>query len=325
MDDYVTVVKVDNGDNNIDHGVLSTFTKNSNTTPTSNEDPSFITVLSINECVSRLAGSTDIPDTTTDIESVLVYRLPGERLGFGLKFQGGTKSSEKVQRLFIQSCAVDSPASRTQASWGNLREGDEILSIDDQPVNEMTRIECVRCLKESNVAIKLIVRNGHGAKIEFGEDDKGKGSQQPPPPPPVPPRKLTRRRQQQDNNIIVKDDKPFTPPPDAEYYINLFSDENSVIGESESDDTGSSISTVIDKFSISSTYSSDSDISTFSSGGGTSNGVCNVNKSELVKVLKPFTLLEKEFNVESQAKLEECLKKLIHQMHHMNQKKYKKL
>lgn len=59
-------------------------------------------------------------------EEVEVFRLPGERLGFGLKFEGGNKTSERVRKLFVQSCAEQSPASRAKCSWGTLGEGDEV-------------------------------------------------------------------------------------------------------------------------------------------------------------------------------------------------------
>ena len=62
-------------------------------------------------------------------EEVEVYRLPGERLGFGLKFEGGNKTSERVRRLFVQSCAEQSPASRAKCSWGILGEGDEVRKL----------------------------------------------------------------------------------------------------------------------------------------------------------------------------------------------------
>ncbi|KDR13786.1 hypothetical protein L798_12081, partial [Zootermopsis nevadensis] len=106
------------------------------------------------EYVTVLSVGCEAPDGAED---VLVYRLPGERLGFGLKFEGGTSTSEKVRRLFIQSCAPDSPASRAHCSWGSLQEGDEVLQIDSVPVTAMTRLDCVRSLKESNVVIKLLV------------------------------------------------------------------------------------------------------------------------------------------------------------------------
>ncbi|XP_058054995.1 titin-like [Anopheles bellator] len=283
------------------------------------EDSQFVTVLSINHGEGR---SPD--DTPSAPEVVLVYRLPGERLGFGLKFQGGNRSNEKIQRLFIQSCAENSPASRVLASWGHLREGDEILEIDGVSVTRMTRIECVKCLKDSNVAIKLLVRNGEGRVQNFypetgqpmmamsggsrenvGEIPERKSG--PPPPPPVPPRKLNKRKltpvEPQSAEVAPKQPTPPTvqelppmvapPPPDAESYSNLFADDISDL-ISESDDTASTISTVVDKFSICSSLSSED--YTIPSNGPMGIGSQSL---ELAKALKPFTLLEQEFNLES--------------------------
>uniref|UniRef100_A0A1B0CML3 PDZ domain-containing protein n=1 Tax=Lutzomyia longipalpis TaxID=7200 RepID=A0A1B0CML3_LUTLO len=295
--EYVTVVSVDNGATPGDctvscgdqMGVLA---------ESKSPDSQFITVLAIGDSA---------PGAGQVVEHVVVYRLPGERLGFGLKFQGGTKSNEKIQRLFIQSCAPDSPASRATASWGFLREGDEILEIDGVSVTRMTRIECVRCLKESNVAIKLVVRNGEGRPADVVDThSEGRTNTRPPKPPPVPPRKLSKRRVEpteqppatqstrEQQRHSLRAENGFTPPPDAEFYLNLFSEENdSNFRGSESDDTGSTISTVIDKYK---------DVDQIS---------VNSSKSvELAKVLKPFQLLEKEFNVENTGKLEECLLRL---------------
>ncbi|XP_052870779.1 uncharacterized protein LOC128276353, partial [Anopheles cruzii] len=282
------------------------------------EDSQFVTVLSINHGEGR--SPDDAPNTP---EMVLVYRLPGERLGFGLKFQGGNRSNEKIQRLFIQSCAENSPASRVLASWGHLREGDEILEIDGVSVTRMTRIECVKCLKDSNVAIKLLVRNGEGRVQNFypeaghsmtamsggsrenvGEIPERKSG--PPPPPPVPPRKLNKRKltpvepqevaPKQPTPPAVVQEPPTValPPPDAESYSNLFADDISDL-ISESDDTASTISTVVDKFSICSSLSSED--YTIPSNGPM--GIGSSQSLELAKALKPFTLLEQEFNLES--------------------------
>ena len=35
-------------------------------------------------------------------EDLVIYRLPGDKLGLGLRFDGGAKASEYVQRLFVQ-------------------------------------------------------------------------------------------------------------------------------------------------------------------------------------------------------------------------------
>lgn len=152
-------------------------------------------------------------------EEVEVYRLPGERLGFGLKFEGGNKTSERVRRLFVQSCAEQSPASRARCSWGTLGEGDEVtfffrfvvpfslsrvahahffqvLSIDGVPVTHMTRLDCVRRLKESQLVIKLMVRCRGALRPEVVSAEKKSSPESkvppelPSAPPPVPPRKL---------------------------------------------------------------------------------------------------------------------------------------
>ncbi|XP_046807076.1 titin-like [Lucilia cuprina] len=330
MADYITVVEVDDPTSQDPNLLLR---KTPPHTP-SDEDPSFITVLSINNN-NNLPHHTQnvgkgLDSSNAETETVVVFRLPGERLGFGLKFQGGTRSTEKVQKLFIQSCAKDSPAAKVMTSWGQLREGDEIVKIDDSWVRDMTRIECVKGLKD-NVAIKLEVRNGRGLKPMDLEEDydqrghmttftggSGKMKGAPPPPPPVPPRKLVKKpiankeleeSVAQSTEVTVEDqnqEKSFTPPPDAEFYINLFAENNANNNSnhsnsrqhnagSESDDTASTISTVIDRYSITSTYSSESDLSGFNS---LTNGQASViNKPELAKVLKPFTMLEQEFNL----------------------------
>lgn len=262
----------------------------------------YVTVLTIGEASQF---------SETIVEEVLVYRLPGERLGFGLKFEGGTKAAECVKHLFIQSCAPDSPASRASSSWGKLCEGDEVLEIDSLPVKNMTRIDCVRCLKDSNVVIKLLVKHGRRAAANLAADAATNGDlplvvsaekKHPPLPPAVPPRKIPRklykrnhangdaievsqsatvcppmppvrknctdqpangskhncfqsphnsRKFGQGRNGVdqqVRDRHPTefgAGPPDPEVYMDLFSHESNC-SLSESDDTESSVSTIID-------------------------------------------------------------------------------
>jgi hypothetical protein len=38
-------------------------------------------------------------------EDICIYRLPGEKLGLGLRFDGGSRASEFVNRLFVQCCS----------------------------------------------------------------------------------------------------------------------------------------------------------------------------------------------------------------------------
>ena len=81
----------------------------------------------------------------------MIYRLPGEKLGLGLRFDGGSKAQELVNRLFVQCCSKASPSARTKCTWGNLADGDEIISISGKLVRRMTRVDCVKALKGRNV------------------------------------------------------------------------------------------------------------------------------------------------------------------------------
>uniref|UniRef100_A0A336M5Q9 CSON010496 protein n=1 Tax=Culicoides sonorensis TaxID=179676 RepID=A0A336M5Q9_CULSO len=295
--DFVTVVTVENNSNG------STDTQS----PVIDKASPFVTVLSINAtetCTKKRGLSMS--------ETVTVHRAPGERLGFGLKFQGGTKSNEKIERLFIQSCTPNSPASRVKASWGLLKEGDEILEINGMDVRQLTRMQCVQTLKDSGDQIKLLVLNGQGQTRNENTNEQvinGKVEKRlaPPPPPPVPPRKLNRKKSLEMLNLngtqSQKKSSPvdLTPPIDPEFYVNLLAEENerSSWKGSESDaDTASTLSTVIDRFSdrqsICSSLSLDSeyDISK------------NTSLESLAKVLKPFQMLEKEFQIDVNQKLE---------------------
>ncbi|VVC42719.1 PDZ domain [Cinara cedri] len=169
--DFVTVVSVDGGGG-------ETCTAGGVHQRAASEEDSFVTVLSIGD---GPAADAVAADGGADPEEVLVYRLPGERLGFGLRFDG----VDTCNRLFVQSCADGSPASRTEASWGPLSAGDEIVRINGRPVNKLSRDDCVRYLKESGLVVKLHMIDGRlVAKA----------------PPPVPPRKQK---------------KPEPPPPIA--------------------------------------------------------------------------------------------------------------
>ncbi|KAE9536847.1 hypothetical protein AGLY_006909 [Aphis glycines] len=232
--DFVTVVSVDGGS----RGGVQTV------------EDSFVTVLSIGEDVAVTDGSI-----CSTAEEVLVYRLPGERLGFGLRFDG----VDTCNRLFVQSCADGSPASRTQASWGPLAAGDEIVRINGRPVNRLSRDDCVRCLKESGLVVKLHMVDGRLAVKA---------------PPPVPPRKQK---------------KPEPPPPIASSTLYTDAVEKLFVyhGESESDDTNSSVSTVVSKCPAELSVGEDCD--------GVLNGGSDKN-CVLDRVLEPFMQLEREFS-----------------------------
>ena len=88
-----------------------------------------------------------------------MVRRPGEKLGFGLRFEGGGRASECVRRLFIQCCSPESPAARAACSWGGIVEGDQILAIGGHQVSSLTRLDCVKALKDSPVSVNMRIRH----------------------------------------------------------------------------------------------------------------------------------------------------------------------
>ena len=81
-------------------------------------------------------------------EDIIIYKLPGEKLGLGLRFEGGSRANECVRHLYVQCTAESSPAAKTKCTWpGGLRAGDEILLISGKNVKKLTRLDCVRALK----------------------------------------------------------------------------------------------------------------------------------------------------------------------------------
>lgn len=159
----------------------------------------------------------------------------------------------------------------------------------------MSRLECVKKLKESDAHIKLLVRHGRG-KIELPEKmllgrSNSVNSGKPPTPPQAPPRKILKRNSSYPEpgtisypRATATEEDLFNIPPPPEFYLNSLDD----FGRGfDSDDTGSTISTVVDRFITDNT---------------------DQKEEELAKALKPFTMLEKEFNIHPEVviKLEEA-------------------
>ncbi|KPM04338.1 PDZ domain containing protein 3 [Sarcoptes scabiei] len=83
-------------------------------------------------------------------EEVTIYRLPGERLGMALRFDGGQSATETIRRVFVQSISMNSPSSKAIGLMlGMLREGDEILQIDGRQSSSLTRLECITLLRDA--------------------------------------------------------------------------------------------------------------------------------------------------------------------------------
>ena len=62
--------------------------------------PCLICVETFHFCLQdRFATSGSVSSVEEDL---VIYRLPGDKLGLGLRFDGGAKASEYVHRLFVQ-------------------------------------------------------------------------------------------------------------------------------------------------------------------------------------------------------------------------------
>ncbi|XP_076340825.1 uncharacterized protein LOC143241118 isoform X2 [Tachypleus tridentatus] len=389
IDEFVTVLKVEDrlppvpegeeeedGDHTMNHKQEVVPTRGS-----------FVTVLEVNNYKNDEKSSAD----EKVIEEVIVYRLPGERLGMALKFEGGVNVTDSVSRVFIQSINPESPAARAQCFLRPLQEGDEILKIDNRSVCEMTRLDCVTLLRDAPVCIKMLVKHQTpNSTIQNGENTMNgqirlldkiteaiKTEDKPPlprkrkgPPPPVPPRKPPSSSnspvtftQQEELGLSVSEriasiektrllperprKRPSQPPPlpprlpkppqetdhlpekppfrggalsmklpgweelmqrrlarledpehqeedgerpsEANVYTDLLSGEDVQIRESESDDTGSSVSTVIERFSRTSTANS-----SFSEHSSSQEKPSK--PFDLEQVLSPFEQLERELD-----------------------------
>lgn len=109
------------------------------------------------QCLSAENATGEGRDSAFTEQDIDIHRKSGEKLGFGLRFEGGGKASECVKRLFIQCCSPESPAARATCSWGGIVEGDQILSIGGQEIRKLTRLECVKALKGNKSHILKVV------------------------------------------------------------------------------------------------------------------------------------------------------------------------
>jgi len=120
----------------------------------------FVTVLSIGDVDDADRSiCLNIQRESGFVEEVsVVERRVAQKLGFGLKFDGGSEGGS-VRRLFIQCCAEGSPAAAIRCSWGALVEADEIVAICQQPVPKMSRIQIIHQLTEGPPVIQLKIRH----------------------------------------------------------------------------------------------------------------------------------------------------------------------
>lgn len=287
---------------------------------------------------SKLESPVSVAPLINVCDKVVVLRLPGERLGLGLKFDGGWGVRQLVRRVFIESIAVDSPGSRATLPWGQLCSGDQILNIEGVPVSSMTRLQCVAALRDSHVRVTIGILKGDGV-IPPLQDGPNITEQERPeshprsksinynrncedrkrlPPPPLPPRIecvsiITPMRPPKEiksfpcppSGFIDEPAQYFVPeipqvplPPAAAIYLDLLAEEEERRGRcgSESDETGSSASTVIDRLSLSSSTTVSRN-SSFNTSAAADN--VKYSRFDLASALSQFEILEREFEKDS--------------------------
>ena len=92
--------------------------------------------------------------------------------GMALKFDGGINAEEKINKVFIQSINIDSPASKAGGQWlEQLKEGDQIMQIDGRATTSMTRLECIGLLRDAPVCIKMRVRRDIACQTSHSSND----------------------------------------------------------------------------------------------------------------------------------------------------------
>lgn len=118
------------------------------------------TKVSTTSSSSSSSGKVFVDNRRGEIdEEVIIYRLPGERLGMALRFDGGQCATETIRRVFVQNISANSPASKAIGLMlGVLREGDQIMQIDGHHSDTLTRSECIALLRDAPVCIRLFVR-----------------------------------------------------------------------------------------------------------------------------------------------------------------------
>lgn len=117
----------------------------------------------------------------------------------------------------------------------------QVLSIDGIPVTHMTRLDCVRRLKESQLVIRLMVRCRGALRPEVVSAERKIERGKVPPelpaaPPPVPPRKLRQPRGSADGDA--------NPSPIKKLWDNSKSQNGLQNGAQNGTQNGSSISQV---------------------------------------------------------------------------------
>ena len=187
--------------------------------PATQQDPlpDFVTVLSVGvpkeadddvgEATGQVVSSVCLSLAGFAEETACIGRQAGQKLGFGLKFDGGSESDRPIQRLFVQCCAEGSPASKVRCSWGRLVEADEIIEIDGVDIrNTLNRLEVVSKLKDGQDVLSLKIRHYWDESKRIGIMEQLNNNNNTSPKPVLPVARKSSVRQQQERAVDVPEE-----------------------------------------------------------------------------------------------------------------------
>ncbi len=106
------------------------------------------------------------PDDRTDIEMLVLHRLPGEKLGMGLSVESSGGENDPVKGVFVQSVTPGGAADRATGGRYGLCVGDQILEVNGSPLRETSYSETVTFFKEMPLRVMFTVCRHRQPELE---------------------------------------------------------------------------------------------------------------------------------------------------------------
>ena len=119
----------------------------------------------------------------SNAEILVIHRLPGEKLGMGLRIESNGDDSDPVQGVFVQSITPGGAADKATGGTCGIRIGDEILKINGMPMKGTPYSESLTFFRA--LPLRMILHVGRvrvedrsGAKMTSFSDDHTVGASQ---------------------------------------------------------------------------------------------------------------------------------------------------
>lgn len=105
------------------------------------------------ECV-RSQGSD------SNVETLIVHRLPGENLGMILGVEGGKEGQGPVTSITVKSVTMGGAAYRATGGTKGICVGDEILNVNGTNLRRLSHEACISVFKEMPLRVTMTIRRG---------------------------------------------------------------------------------------------------------------------------------------------------------------------